>query len=266
MGVREGVFQAVELIRTVLRQLSSGKRSLSNWDCDLFFREGDRDHLEDDCSILEQSGERILMKSPQGSEEFIAEQKKILSENPECASSSYNLGVSLIQQGKFDEAIDAFNESIANSGRMFEAYVNLGYIFFKKGELDKVVDANSKAVEIEPRYARGYANLGFAYLQMARTEDAIEALEKAIDLNSGIVQAWSNLVNAHLQNDDIETAIETGEKMLEIAPDFALGHNNLASAYYNNGDYDKAIEHLDKAVSLGFEPHPEFLERLKAYR
>ncbi|MBW1851955.1 MAG: tetratricopeptide repeat protein, partial [Deltaproteobacteria bacterium] len=41
---------------------------------------------------------------------------------------------------------------------------------------------------------------------------------------------------------------------------------NLASAYYNNGDYKKAIEHFDKAVELGFEPHPEFLKVLEPHR
>ena len=112
-------------------------------------------------------------KIPQGSEAFIAEQRKILSENSECANSSYNLGVALMQKGKLDEAIDAFNDAIANSGRMFEGHVNLGYIYFKKGDLERVVAANQRAVEIEPRYARGYANLGFAYLQMLKTEEAI---------------------------------------------------------------------------------------------
>ncbi len=110
------------------------------------------------------------MKEPQGFSEFIAEQKRRLADNPECATSSYNLGVTLMEQGKLDEAIDAFREAIQNSARMFEAWVNLGYIFFKKGDLEQVVYANKKAVEVEPRYARGYANLGFAYLQLGRTE------------------------------------------------------------------------------------------------
>ncbi len=64
----------------------------------------------------------------------------------------------------------------------------------------------------------------------------------------------------------MEKAIETGEKMVEIAPDFALGHNNLASAYYHHGAYEEAVTHLDKAVELGFEPHPEFLKALEPYR
>lgn len=73
------------------------------------------------------------MKEPQSSEEFIAEQKRKLAENPECATSQYNLGVSLMEKGKYDEAIDAFRGAIENSGRMFEAWVNLGYIYFKRG-------------------------------------------------------------------------------------------------------------------------------------
>ena len=51
-----------------------------------------------------------------------------------------------------------------------------------------------------------------------------------------------------------------------MSPDFALAHNNVAAAYYNNEDYEKAIEHLDKAVSLGFEVHPEFQKKLEPYR
>ncbi|MBW1678504.1 MAG: tetratricopeptide repeat protein, partial [Deltaproteobacteria bacterium] len=91
------------------------------------------------------------MKTPQGAEEFIAEQKKMLAENPECANSSYNLGVVLMQHGKLDDAIDAFNDAIENSGRMFEGYVNLGYIYFKKGDLDRVIQSNLNAIGIEPR-------------------------------------------------------------------------------------------------------------------
>ena len=72
------------------------------------------------------------MKEPQGSEEFIAEQKRILAEDPECANSHYNLGVEYMKKGEFDEAIEAFNEAIANSARMFEGWVNLGYIYFKQ--------------------------------------------------------------------------------------------------------------------------------------
>ena len=64
----------------------------------------------------------------------------------------------------------------------------------------------------------------------------------------------------------MEKAIEVGEKLVKMAPDFALGHNNLAFAYYTKENFQKAIEHLDKAVSLGFDAHPDFVKRLEAHR
>jgi tetratricopeptide (TPR) repeat protein len=101
---------------------------------------------------------------------------------------------------------------------------------------------------------------------MGKTAEAIEALEKAIELNPDIVQAWNNLANAYLQKEDVEKAIETGERLVKMAPDFGLGLNNLAFAYYSKGDYENAVTHVDKALALGFEVHPEFLKRLEPYR
>ena len=162
------------------------------------------------------------MEDPKNIEQFIAEQKLRLMEKPDCATSLYNLGVVYMQQGKFDQAIDAFEESIDNGVRMFEAFVNLGYIYFKEGDLEKVAKANLRAVEIEPRYARGYANLGFAYLQMGKTEEAIQALEKALELNPDIVQAMCNLANAYLQKGARDTSLRV------LADDAAVARARVA--------------------------------------
>jgi tetratricopeptide (TPR) repeat protein len=81
-------------------------------------------------------------------------------------------------------------------------------------------------------------------------------------LNPEIVQAWNNLANAYLQNGDVDKAIETGEKLVAMAPNFGLGHNNLAVAYLSRQEYEKAREHLDRALSLGFEAHPDLIRKL----
>ena len=61
------------------------------------------------------------MTDPQGSEEFIAEQKMMLKDDDaECANTSYNRGVALMEAGNLDEAIDAFKDAIEDSARMFE--------------------------------------------------------------------------------------------------------------------------------------------------
>ena len=69
------------------------------------------------------------MKEPQGSAEFIAEQKRRLADNPECATSSYNLGVTLMQQGKLDEAADCFRNALRAERRHGEVYSILSEYF-----------------------------------------------------------------------------------------------------------------------------------------
>lgn len=49
------------------------------------------------------------MKQPMDSDLWISEQKKRLAANPDCSTASYNLGVSLLEQGKLAEAVEAFN-------------------------------------------------------------------------------------------------------------------------------------------------------------
>ncbi len=36
--------------------------------------------------------------------------------------------------------------------------------------------------------------------------------------------------------------------------------------WYTQENFQKAIKHFDKAVSLGFDAHPDFLKKLEAYR
>ena len=193
------------------------------------------------------------MKTPQGSEEFIAEQKMTRDEDTECANSQYNLGVSLMEQGRLDEAIEAFKDAIENSGRMFEGYVNLGYIYFKQGDLEMVVDANQKAVQIEPRYARGYANLGFAFLQMMKTEEAIEALNKAIELNPS--SAFAHMYVGHVLGHQLEFA-EQGLTHLELAlrlsprdPYTGPIMGRFSAAHYMLGNYEITVEYARKALA-----------------
>jgi len=101
---------------------------------------------------------------------------------------------------------------------------------------------------------------------MGRTDEAIQALEKALELNPDIIQAMCNLANAYLQKGDLEKSLVMNQKMLEQAPNFALGYNNLANVYYHLGKIDKAIEYCDKALSVGFEVHPDFLKLLDPHR
>ncbi|MBW2517759.1 MAG: tetratricopeptide repeat protein, partial [Deltaproteobacteria bacterium] len=76
------------------------------------------------------------MTKAKNAEEFIAQQRQAIAQNPECGNSHYNLGVALLGQKKYDEAEKHLNEAIENSPGLAEAYVALGGIALQRGDLD----------------------------------------------------------------------------------------------------------------------------------
>ena len=94
-------------------------------------------------------------------EGYVRDLRDKLRENPGCALTHYNLGIALLKQHKWDEAISEFEEAIDESPRMVEAYINLSGIYFQKGEIEKGIHLCKKVIEFRPDFAIAYGNLGF---------------------------------------------------------------------------------------------------------
>ena len=63
------------------------------------------------------------MTKSKNADEFIAQQRRAIVQNPECGNSHYNLAVALMGQKKYDEAEKHLYEAIENSQSLAEAYV-----------------------------------------------------------------------------------------------------------------------------------------------
>ena len=63
------------------------------------------------------------MREEISTEAYVAELRKRLAENPGCALTHYNLGIALVKQHRWDEAITEFKEAIAESSHLAEAYI-----------------------------------------------------------------------------------------------------------------------------------------------
>nr|MBS0038261.1 tetratricopeptide repeat protein [Saprospiraceae bacterium] len=97
-------------------------------------REGDKKYLEENY--------------PEAEETY----RKSLSEESR-AEALFNLGNSLYQQGKFDEAAEYFSkatEEFDQSGQLSDAHYNLGNALFEKSELGPALEAYRKSLIHNP--------------------------------------------------------------------------------------------------------------------
>ena len=88
------------------------------------------------------------MTKARNADQYIAEQKAAIAQNPECGNSHYNLAVAYMGQQKYDEAEKQLHEAIACSPGMAEVYVMLGGICLQRNDLEGCLKYNKMAVKL----------------------------------------------------------------------------------------------------------------------
>ncbi|MDE0299454.1 MAG: tetratricopeptide repeat protein [Candidatus Poribacteria bacterium] len=103
------------------------------------------------------------------------------------APSVYNnLGQVYLQQGKYERAIETFEEVIELKPDAIQAYINLATTHLKQNEPDQAIESCQKALWIAPNTALTHYNLACAYAIKTENTEAINALRKAIHLDPRI--------------------------------------------------------------------------------
>ncbi len=102
-------------------------------------------------------------------------------------------GNRLCSEGKFEEAVGAYEKSIAGNSLSPVAHYNLGITYKKMGQLRKAAKFLEKAVELEPINMNTRITLGNVYNLQERWVDAIGQLNIAVHRKKGDAQAHGNL-------------------------------------------------------------------------
>ena len=69
------------------------------------------------------------------------------------------MGIALREQGKLDEAIEAYKKALSIQPNNANAYYNMGIALREQGKLDEAIEAYKKALSIQPDYAEAWNNI-----------------------------------------------------------------------------------------------------------
>jgi len=118
------------------------------------------------------------------------------------AEGILNEGARLFQQGKYDEAIQKYNEALEEDPRSAAGYNLLGMAYrFKFNQTgavefkEKEIASFKKAIEIDSSFWAAYKNLSASLYYRGRKREAVPFLEKALELQpedpeKGILLQW----------------------------------------------------------------------------
>jgi len=151
-----------------------------------------------------------------------------LRENPACWLCLENLGVAALHETppQRDRAMTLFRDALNINPTDPQLHSNLGTTLMEVGRLEEAVAEQRQAIHYAPGSAEAYGNLGVALQKLGRQQEAAAAYATAIDIKPGLSFARTNLAIAAG-----ETAVQLGDASAAGGQyDAAIGHYRDALA------------------------------------
>jgi tetratricopeptide (TPR) repeat protein len=161
-----------------------------------------------------------------------------------------NQGTLLVKQGKLDEALAQFQQSVRIAPDNAEALNNLANVLAAKGADEAAIAQYQKALQIQPLYADAQYNLGNVLRKQGRLDEAIAHYRKAVEILPDNAAAQNNLGQALLLKGDLNGAMACFEKTAAMSPDALAGWLDLGNGFLQKGDWDAAIACYRQAVKI----------------
>ena len=144
---------------------------------------------------------------------------------------------------------ESYKKAIAIKPDYAEAHSNLGNTLHQLGRLEDAKTSYNKAIAIKPDYVEAHSNRGNALRALKRPVEALASYDRALGIRPDDAQVLSNRGNALQDLKRPEEALESFDHALKIRPDFSEALNNRGKALWDLrrpaealGSYERALQ------------------------
>ena len=190
---------------------------------------------------------------------FYNERNNVLNvSEPKSPYGLIDKGLAFDNQGKYDEAIEAYDKVIKYYERKTKpdtknyalTWYNKGTALNNQGKYDEAIKAFDKAIKLNPKYATPWNSKGAALVQLGKYDEGLEAFDTTIKLDPKFEIAWYNKGNALADLGKYDEAIKAFDKAIKLNPKYATPWISKGAALVQLGKYDEAITCYDEAIRL----------------
>ena len=171
----------------------------------------------------------------------------------------FNLGLAHQKSGRWEQAVEAYEEAARLRPQSCEAYTNLGIVREQMGEMNGARAAYDRAIQANPDSLAPIWNVALLLEHGGKLEEAERWYKLVLEKAPKEEEARFRLGYLRLQREDFRGAAEAFEGCLKYRPQWPVAYANLALAYSGLGERDHA-EHIYERM---LEADPKSLDALR---
>lgn len=169
---------------------------------------------------------------------------------PGLAMGPYKLGTAYMRLNRLDEAEACFRQALEIDPDYPEAMNNLGILIAGRSELDVAEGLYRKALAKRIDYFEAHINLGNLLVESGRRIEALYHYDRAIRLRPDSALAKQRMGPLLRDLGRIAEAIDMLRQAIELEPESAAAWNDLGACHISQGNITAAEDALQEALRL----------------
>ncbi|MGV8058037.1 MAG: tetratricopeptide repeat protein [Smithellaceae bacterium] len=146
---------------------------------------------------------------------------------PNKARTHNNFGIALAVEGKIDQAIVQFRNTLKIIPNDDEAHYNLAKAFKQQGNIEEAILYYRETVRINPRHFNAYYNLGLILQDQQKYDEALYHFRQAQQINPNEPKIYLCLGVIMAEKGKLTEAIEFFRQAIYLNPDYEKARQNL---------------------------------------
>lgn len=168
---------------------------------------------------------------------------------------SFEKGIALYREGKFEEALAIFDELITAQSDQAELHLYRGRVLTRLGRGEAALKDFDILLKLEPYNTDYISDRGVVLHLLGRDEEALSELDRAANLDPKNPYRYSSRAFFKDRIGDLHGAIEDYENAIELDPEDAVSYNNKGLVEEKLGYRERSQKSFGKSDELiGYKP------------
>lgn len=191
--------------------------------------------------------------------------QQVVNLNLNSFMAYYYLGLSLLADRRYGESIEPLKIALDLQPDYVQAHLALGDAYLKQGDTTEARAEYLRALELQPGYAAAFDGLGRLFEVKGEDDQAEQQYRKALEINVAFADAYTHLGDLYLRKNRPEDAIDLFLKAISVKPDFSGAYTRLGVAYAKERMYNDAIAAIRKGQALSPQDPDPYVSLARIY-
>jgi Tfp pilus assembly protein PilF len=159
-------------------------------------------------------------------------------------------GNELYQSKKYAEALQEYQNVLAENQDMHHIHERIGLCHFRLGDLDNAIKAFKMMLEKEPQARNVLLNLSAILLEKGNLEEGMKYFKQLDEETVNDHSMFYNIGVLLFAKEQMEQSIEYFKKCAARSPNYVDAYYQMALAYLNQGNMEEAKKNFQKIIEI----------------